>query len=643
MRLQITGWRARNLRGYLREVDIDLSDDLKRITLLQMPNGTGKTTTMRLFRRALNGTAPPEYEIQSLKADDAVKEGLFELTLTIDDEQWVVKMHFDFSTDQCRFSTVSVGDSGGNESGHRLPLQLRETLEKKITKLFVFNGELASKIIETGANLADESIRALYKLDNLTSLKVQVDDLAKQRQRRAASISSASTKRSIERFENELKEVGDNLAQLERVERKLRKKKSRNEARITKLANEINTLIGQDTRNADELAEIEETMLKTNSDISDFTSRSIELFRKPPLFHEIVRNRLKSLGGTMQTLKLPRTMSAEFFYQLAERKQCICGSSIGERERSTIRASAKEFLGDDQIAVINQMKLSLRDTDLQDETLKGVLKRLSMARDQFQILRQRKHVIEDDPDAPASEEIESLKGNRELIEQDLENVNDAILKLTSDHPHHNEVAWQNNIPACKREQQVRQRKLNTVAGTYEFIQKANTLKEFIRNVEQRAVKRLRNRIKGVTNEYLEHILPNEPLRVANIDGSLKLATDGVTFKPSVSEGQKLAVSYAFLTALLAGAPHRLPFVVDSPAVSLDLEIRRTVGKLISPLFTQMIIFVISSEREGFSDTFFYRDDVKYLTISVDSVTGRPRIEDGHEAFKGFHAMAENTQ
>jgi len=168
------------------------------------------------------------------------------------------------------------------------------------------------------------------------------------------------------------------------------------------------------------------------------------------------------------------------------------------------------------------------------------------------------------------------------------------------------------------------------------MQKTDALKALVRNVEAGAVKRLRDRIKKSTNKNLQEILANEQLRVASIDGSLRLTTEGLEVKNSVSEGQKLAVSYAFLTALLAEAPHKLPFVVDSPAVSLDVEIRRTVGQLIPPLFEQMIIFVISSEREGFADTFFERDDVEYITVSLDSVTGRPEQAKGKEKFSNFH-------
>lgn len=639
MRVQITGWRAKNLRGYLRDVDIDLSSDLKRWTLLQMPNGTGKTTTMKLFRDALTGRTLSGTDISSLKADDSVESGFFELALSIDGEPTRIRMDFDFRSERCTFTTIAVAEdnTGGDEPGHRLPPLLRDTLEDKITQLFVFDGELASEIVERGADRADSSIRSLYKLDKLRELELEIDALAKKRQRSAASISSAATKNSIERFTNELEEVLNTLAQLERDERSLKSEKKEGERAVGELDQRIDELTGQNTQYADELKEIEGEILRSGDLISELTAQSIQLFRSPPLLHETVFRRLESLGGTMQTLKLPRTMSEEFFLQLAEQPKCVCGSEIGEEERQIILSTAKDYLGNDQIAVINQMKLALRDVDQERTPLGEALAQLGMARDALQLANQRKLRIESDPNAPRFEEIEKCKAERARILSRLETVDESIEKLTADYLGSTDTAWQNNIPACKRERHARQRKLDTVSGTYDFMQKTEALKALVNSTELGAVKRLRTRIRDQTNKNLENILPNEQLRVSLIEGSLRLTTDSVQVKTSVSEGQKLAVSYAFLTALLAQAPHKLPFVVDSPAVSLDIEIRRTVGELIPPLFEQMIIFVISSEREGFSDTFFERDDVEYITISIDGITGRPKVENGVDAFQKFHA------
>jgi len=641
MKIRITGWRAKNLRGYLTDIEIDLSSQPKRWTLFQMPNGTGKTTTMRLFRDALIGSNLSADEVNSLKADDTVENGFFELSLTIDDEPWRVEMKLDFRTGRCEYSRTSVGErSGGNKSG-RLPSGLRDTLQKGITELFVFDGELAAEIIEDGASRADDSIRALYKLDSFKELCLNIDAQAKKRRNNAASISAAATKNSIGRFTADHKEAEDILVHLLRNERKLLASKAEGEARIDELDTKIGDLSSQQEQYSDELSEIKERIVEDRSAISELTARSTELFRSPPLFHSSVRDRLNSLGGTMHKLKLPRTMSEEFFLQLAEEDACICGREIGANEKKTITENAKKFLGHDQIAVVNQMRLALRDTGQRSETLGSALEQLRVARDGLQLAEQRKLRIEDELEEAGLTEIGEFKNEKAKIEFRLEGTCEALHQLTGDHFDLSEIAWQTNIPACRREVKERLRKRDTAAGTYEFIQKADALKDLVGNVEAGAVSRLRNRIKIATNKYLKNILVNEPLRVASIDGRLLLTTDGLGRKSSVSEGQKLAVSYAFLTALLAEAPHEFPFVVDSPAVSLDVEIRRTVGQLVPSLFDQMIIFVISSEREGFADTFFNRSesDVEFVTISMDPVTGRPKLMNGKEEFRSFHSKS----
>ena len=55
--MRILGWKAEGLR--CPDHDIDFSADTNEInpvTLIQMPNGTGKTTTLNLLRAALSGS-----------------------------------------------------------------------------------------------------------------------------------------------------------------------------------------------------------------------------------------------------------------------------------------------------------------------------------------------------------------------------------------------------------------------------------------------------------------------------------------------------------------------------------------------------------------------------------------------------------
>ena len=118
-------------------------------------------------------------------------------------------------------------------------------------------------------------------------------------------------------------------------------------------------------------------------------------------------------------------------------------------------------------------------------------------------------------------------------------------------------------------------------------------------------------------------------------GAIELGSSGLAAMGGVSEGQSLAVAYAFLTSLFEDAPYRLPFIVDSPAISLDVAVRREVGELVPELFDQMIMFVISSERPGFADAFYTRSGVRYVTLWRTSEEATEVSYDA-DVFRTFH-------
>jgi DNA sulfur modification protein DndD len=161
------------------------------------------------------------------------------------------------------------------------------------------------------------------------------------------------------------------------------------------------------------------------------------------------------------------------------------------------------------------------------------------------------------------------------------------------------------------------------------------VKTLVSKISALAQLRLTERVRLATNDKLAQIVPSESLHVSRIGGALELESRQLSSKTGVSEGQSLAVAYAFLTSLLTEAPYKLPFIVDSPAVSLDTAVRRDVGELIPDLFDQMIMFVISSEREGFADAFYHREGVRYITLWRDGedVT---QARDGLDYFRSFH-------
>ena len=64
MRLNLLGWKCEGLR--CPDFDFDLNQKGNALaTFLQMPNGTGKTTTLRLLKRSLY-----KHEFKSLKLNN---------------------------------------------------------------------------------------------------------------------------------------------------------------------------------------------------------------------------------------------------------------------------------------------------------------------------------------------------------------------------------------------------------------------------------------------------------------------------------------------------------------------------------------------------------------------------------------------
>ena len=641
MELRVLGWRYENLRGGLRDVSIELDSRHVRWTLIQMPNGTGKTTTMALFRATFSGEhLTPEF-VRDLRVSDDVETGLFEVRLSIDGKPFRLQLRLNFTEGTYQYWTArSEVRSGGLEEGLSLPPDLKRLLTADFTRLFVFDGELAKEIRAVGKDRAATAIRTLYRLDRLENLNVQIGRLVDEKQQHAAAISTATERKGVTRWKRAFDTVVARKASLATQLRALQKRKKEMEARQLALVAEINERIEQD----DSLKKRKEQLDKDRENIDravfEATTLGLAVLRAPPKLHPNVLQRLRELGNKLTRLKLPKTISAEFFRELAEQTNCVCGTEVTPDLKKAILERAENYLAEDQILVINKMKLALRESSADATefttvatTLNGHLRDLhhnKMAHDQLELDRIEAGDIE----------MERLRAEQRQLERDLEDAQETLEKLTTRDPVRHRAlgsTHDNNIPLCDAEVKRCQEKLATATDTLKFVQQSERLKKIVSAVSALALDRLREHVRNATNDKLAQLIPSEALRVARIGGALELGSTGLATKSNVSEGQSLAVAYAFLTSLLTEAPYRLPFIVDSPAVSLDTEVRREVGELIPGLFDQMIMFVISSEREGFADAFYDRENVRYITLwRADE--DHTEVREGLPFFQSFHQI-----
>lgn len=637
MDLKVMGWRYRNIRGGVRDLEIDLSS-APRWTLIQMPNGTGKTTTMTLLRAALTGVEPTPSEINEFRADDECKDGAFELRLEIDGKPFRVTLTFDFVGRKCVFHTTRAQEqSGGREPGWHLPAVLRRLLTPDFAKLFIFDGEFAKDIRAVDKDRTTKSIRTLYRLDQLDALRDDIAKLVDEEQERASAFSRAREQKGITRLTNALTDAKSALERLKAQQGALQKEQTQK----TKRGAEIGRVIAERTALDDRFKKrkdgLDRQMASLNERIAELTGMGLAAMRSPTKVSPRLQERLRTLGERLTALKLPKTISVEFFHELACAEWCVCDRRIGEAESKAIRDGASRYLAEDQITVINRMKKNVRETDTSGMEFNDITLELRAK------LRDRRS-IEQQIDQLQQEQIESgdIELKALLIEQAdikirLEKIFSSLDTLTTkDARFSSALTWKDNIPLCKAEVKSREKKLATATDTFQFVRAADEVRLLIDKVAKRALDGLRESVKNETNEKLARLSVSETLSVTKIGTALEISSNGLESKGGVSEGQSLSVAYAFLTSLLSKAPYRLPFIVDSPAVSLDTEVRREVGEVIPELFDQMIMFVISSERDGFADAFYPRADVRYLTVWRDSQSNS-HMSDGLTEFKAFHS------
>lgn len=138
---------------------------------IMMANGTGKTTTMELIKGLLDGTAADwtAFKVRSFAPTlTEADTGEFSITVKFDDRQYKYFLSMNYKD-----GTVQVETSAppkGREPGLRLPESIRGIFTPEFVRRFVFDGEQAAKSMDSSSNEADETIRYLYRLDELDEI-----------------------------------------------------------------------------------------------------------------------------------------------------------------------------------------------------------------------------------------------------------------------------------------------------------------------------------------------------------------------------------------------------------------------------------------------------------------------------------------
>ncbi|MDR7871649.1 MAG: hypothetical protein RIN55_12500 [Tissierellaceae bacterium] len=612
MKIRILGWKYENIRR-MGDVNVNLCKDngeVHAVSLVMMPNGTGKTTTITLMRGVLSGKAInwDEKMVKSFSPKESdCKNGKFQLVVSFDNRINYYILHLDYEMGTASIQTSFPGGQGGLNDGWRTHSLLKGIMDnEEFVNRFLFDGEQARKTLSTGNEEAERAIIYLYQINKLDEMISEISDLIKFKQENSVG---ANTSRSIkvlrtkvEKREEKLKELQSDLY---KYRKQLEEKRGKKDSYIIK----YDKIIKEDEQFRVRKESFEDAWQKKQEELGQVIAKVLAASKRPYNIHLEFHRRLKELVSNMQVLRLPKSTAREFFRELAVGKECICKRCIGPEEKKAILDNAEKYLGQEELVALNAIKSSLREYELTEE-LKELLLRLDDLNVEIQELGLERNRIEAEVSINGSKEIIEIQSVISRLEQDVENLMIKINLLdTKDFILNTGLDRDTNIHLAKKSWEEANEAYLKASGTYEFTKKAETAQKYLNQIKSKALNKLKENIILKTNNKVSRIISNDEIVISKIDRHLVLKG-----REAVSEGQTLAIAYAYIGSLFEHSYFEFPFVVDSPAAAMDLNVRREVAEVIPRLFKQLIIFVTSGEVKGFAETFYEKEDVQYLTL-----------------------------
>jgi DNA sulfur modification protein DndD len=609
--VRLLGWKATGLRCPDHELSLVRPDGRPyHVSLIQMPNGTGKTTTLELLRGALAGPA-------AWTDKDAIREygpkansggrGAFELRLLVDERRFTIELGLDFDARRAEFRTTW----GSSVPRFVRPPALVRVLTPEFVPFFVFDGELAQSLLDPKKTQARQALEVQFQLSTLGQFRSSLDRYWENKTRNT----TARSDKGLTQRQNKLAELGERRDRLVAERTQLRKRIASLTAKREELNTEYKERFDQDTQAQQERQRLEQELQRVATNLSGLLASALTEARKPQNLSPRFTRGIQLLRENLDRLKLPESAAREFFDELAHDEHCVCGEEMTEARRGAILARRNSYLGKEDMGILNAIKGAVKDTagDVPGTYRESFDKHLSRLRE---AVRER-DMVQGELDAlerrrleGGDAELSQMKAKLDEFDQTLNKDQERLGVLEADDDGEQDDSTESLKALAKKIKRAGDL-VAEATQTRDIRVKTTILKKIIQQAVERATGKIAAQLVQNTNARLETILTRSPLRVADVRDSVVL--DG---QSRGSPGQTLALGYAFLLGLFDAGQVGLPFVVDSPTGALDKNVRREIAELLPRMSQQLVAFTTSSEYEQFVPVLdrAAKGDVQYLTM-----------------------------
>ena len=611
--MRILGWKAQGLRCPDHEINcVDSDGQPHPVSLVQMPNGTGKTTTLSLLRAALSGAAvDPGWDRQKVaefrKKNSETTNGIFEVRLLLNDRRATIVMNFDFENGRVLYGTTH---GSGKREGFHPPSDFRQFMNENFVKFYVFDGELAQHLLDREYTDAKVVVENLFQMSVFDEMERKVGEYWDEKTQDV----SATEEKGLVRRQNRLASLRSQLISCSRKQKELQEKREDLAEQIQKKEDVYKQEIKKEDSRYGKLSAAERKVERLKGAVREEAVDVLDRMRDPHALSSSFASSMLALKDGLDKVKLPESAAREFFEDLASETECVCGRPIDAEIAAIIRTRATRYLGTEDVALLNSMKTAIKDVigDAPDESecdlntrmmslAKAVEEELDARNDRDAL---RLEAEQADPAVKrARDDIEGLRRQFGDVEDELEKFDSKDQSQS--------VERTFGIEVLVRQIDDAEGKLAEITHTLTAKAKRDTLQVIISSAQKKARMGITKELCEQGNARIAELMPDNNISIDRIEQNLIL--EG---QEGGSVGETLSIAYAFLSTLFHRSDHQLPFVVDSPAGPIDLAVRPKIGELIPKLTGQFIAFTISSERERFiaplkraSDT-----DIQFLTL-----------------------------
>ena len=631
MYVTILGWKSSGLRCPDMVMSFEAASNKHQINLVQMPNGTGKSTIIELINAALVNEAFSKQKVRDLqKTDKSDDQGYFilDMGLRVDKdsniENITYQIDFDFANCQASYSTLR-DSKVGLEKGWNPPSSLKPFLNNRCVEVFVFKGDRAENLINRERNDAEASISAFFGLSEIAVLMDMVENDFSTRQK---SKIGAHTDQGLQQKSTIIINWEKQLEKLQKERSGLITEQALLDSAYENKRQQMQRALDADhEKNIKLIVYLDEHKAAVRR-LSLASTEALSALRNPLFVSRRIGSKLILLKQNLDMMKLPGT-SGEFFQELSQNDICVCDRVMDEVAKMAVLRNASSFLSDNHVMIVNGIKRDVSRLEDKAEFQRGSnpFVELKCANDELHLAEQnyRRH-FNKIRDEGTNEHRTALLEWQELIEKKALNqkeidILDGEGPLTTDQASSGKCENCKSIPTVKRVISKRQGELAESNQSAEEFKCMKKLVRILESVKTKSLKKLSIELRDRSNEKLRRILvEGTQLEIVSIDKNITIGFAGKS-QSRASGGQEVSIAYSFATSILERSGAQFPLIVDHPVTALQASARRVMGETISGICHQFIGFIIDTERADFLPSLERNADSLNLTTVFKNVKG----------------------